>query len=85
MISYHIFQQYPHLFVAKIKQYQAKDFKPKGYHQRQHVMNFTSYFFKKGRKDYNALETSFMLEANKDNPRITPKSSSIKFIKVGGI
>jgi hypothetical protein len=49
-------------------------------------MIFTSYFFKKGKKDSNALETSFfMLEANKNNPRITPKSSSIKFIKVGGI
>jgi hypothetical protein len=49
-------------------------------------MSFTSYFFKKGGKDSNALETSFfMLEANKDNPRITPKSSSIKCIKVSGI
>jgi len=37
-------------------------------------------------KDSNAFETSFfMLNTNKDNPRITPKSSSIKFIKVGGI
>jgi hypothetical protein len=48
-------------------------------------MSFISYLFKKGRKESNALETSFfILEANKNNPRITQNHHLLNLLKLVG-
>jgi hypothetical protein len=63
-----------------------KAFESRVYHQRQHVVNFSFFnFFLKEKKESKTPQISLlMLEANNDNSKAIPKSSSIKLTRANG-